>query len=74
MRKKSGLAAEELDFERLSQVDAAELFSVSVRTLNRWEREHRQKRGFPRNKDGTYHHQALIWWLVANKIGVAGRR
>lgn len=57
-----------LDFERCSQIDAAELLGVDVRTLRRWEAEHRELRGFPRNRDGTYHMAALIWWGIANKV------
>lgn len=60
--------AKNLDFERLEQRDAAELLGVDARTLRRWEAEHRDLLGFPRNQDGTYHMQALIWWCVANKI------
>jgi hypothetical protein len=59
-----------IDFDHLTQQEAATLFSVDVRTLRRWEREHRERRGFPRNADGTYNLSALMWWAVANKIPV----
>ncbi len=57
----------DFDSERLSQQQAAEIFNVDVRTLRRWEVEHREKFGFPRNADGTYHFGALFWWYMANQ-------
>jgi hypothetical protein len=65
----------ELDGERLMQQQLAWLLNVDVRTLRRWETEHRDKMGFPRNRDGTYHFQAVMWFLAANKnIRIGNRR
>jgi hypothetical protein len=60
--------SQKVDYEHLTQQQAATIFNVDVRTLRRWEAEHREKFGFPRNADGSYHAHALMWWCMANKI------
>lgn len=63
---------QKLDRERLTQAQAAQLMSCDERTLRRWEKHHQEHGLFPRNADGTYHLAALIWWRIANKIGLDG--
>lgn len=58
----------DFDSDRLTQQQAARLLAVDTRTLRRWEAEHREKHGFPRNEDGSYHFRALYWWAIANGI------
>jgi hypothetical protein len=60
MKRKS---TEKLDNERLSQVVLAKLLSVDVRTIRYWHEDPDEFTRPPRNRDGTYNLQAIVWWM-----------
>jgi hypothetical protein len=65
---------DDTDFERMDQRTTAALLSVDERTLRRW---HVEREGIwepPRNRDGTYHLQALLWWQRALRLRNGARR
>jgi hypothetical protein len=64
----------ELDFERVQQADLAAILRVDARTLRRWAEMGGGEQGLPRNADGTYHLQAVLWWMRASGIRPAAAR
>lgn len=61
---------DELDFERLTQKQMADMLGVTPRTLRGWEAFARDAQipsgigPFPRNRDGTYHGRGVICWML----------
>jgi hypothetical protein len=62
---------EDLDRERLSQRQLAAILGTSRRTLLNWQEAHRDtKRPMPRNADGSYHLDAVTYWMMVAKVQV----